>query len=307
MVITFKEKKGLKIMPWQQLHFTVSADEVELISELLFAAEALSVTCSDKLDDAIFEPKDGTRLWEQTQIVGLFDVTSDMNNILQHIALGLAPQPLPPYHVDILEDAVWERAWLEHFKPLCINDTLWICPNTGEKPSDDKPVLWLDPGLAFGTGTHATTALCLEALTKLSLKDLTIMDYGCGSGILALAALKLGAKKAYAIDNHPQALLATRDNAVKNNIPDDNLMVLSPAECPAVHYDIWIANILLNPLIELEALFAQRIPAGKTLLLSGILERQVEELLLHYEKDFILQKKYDRDEWVLLLLTRKNM
>lgn len=292
-------------MPWQQLHFTVSADEVEFISELLFAATALSVTCSDKLDNAIFEPKDGARLWEKTQIVGLFDVTSDMNNILHNIALGLAPQPLPPYHVDILEDAVWERVWLEHFKPICINDTLWICPSEGEKPNDDKPVLWLDPGLAFGTGTHATTALCLEALTLLPLKGLTIMDYGCGSGILALAALKLGAKKAYAIDNHPQALLATRDNALKNTISEDSLTVLPPAECPAVHYDVWIANILLNPLIELEALFAKRIPAGKTLLLSGILDRQVDELLQYYDKDFILQKKLERDEWMLLLLTRK--
>jgi ribosomal protein L11 methyltransferase len=292
-------------MPWQQLHFTVNADEVELISELLFAANALSVSCSDNQDNAIFEPKDGTRLWEQTQIIGLFEVDCDMNDVLKHIILGLTPQPLPPYHVDILEDAVWERAWLEHFKPLCINDTLWICPSEGEKPKDDKPVLWLDPGLAFGTGTHATTALCLEALTELPLKGLTIMDYGCGSGILALAALKLGAKKAYAIDNHPQALLATRDNAVKNNIAEESLIVLSPAECPTVHYDLWIANILLNPLIELEPLFAERIPAGKTLLLSGILERQADELLQHYDKDFILQKKLERNEWMLLLLTRK--
>ncbi len=293
-------------MPWQQLHFTVNSDEVELISELLFAANALSVSCSDNQDNAIFEPQDGTRLWEQTQIVGLFEVEYDMNTVLQHIALGLTPQPLPPYHVDILEDAVWERAWLEHFKPICINDTLWICPSEGEKPNDDKPVLWLDPGLAFGTGTHATTALCLEALTELPLKDLTIMDYGCGSGILALAALKLGAKKVYAIDNHPQALLATRDNAVKNNIAEESLIVLSPAECPTVHYDLWIANILLNPLIELEPLFAARIPAGKTLLLSGILDRQTDELLLHYEKDFILQEKLKKDEWMFLLLTRRN-
>ena len=293
-------------MPWQQLHFTVNADEVELISELLFATNALAVSCSDNQDNAIFEPKDGTRLWEQTKIVGLFDVECDMEEVLKHIALGLAPQPLPPYHVDILEDAVWERAWLEHFKPICINDTLWICPSEGEKPNDDKPVLWLDPGLAFGTGTHATTALCLEALTELPLKDLTIMDYGCGSGILALAALKLGAKKAYAVDNHPQALLATHDNAVKNNIAEESLIILSPAECPTVHYDLWIANILLNPLIELEPLFAERIPAGKTLLLSGILERQADELLQYYNKDFVLQKKLERDEWMLLLLTRRD-
>lgn len=292
-------------MPWQQLHFTVNADEVELISELLFAADALSVTCSDDQDDAIFEPKDGARLWEQTQIVGLFDVDCDMNTVLQHIALGLKPQPLPSYHIDILEDAVWERVWLEHFKPLCINDTLWICPSASEKLHGDKPVLYLDPGLAFGTGTHATTALCLEALTRLPLKGLTIMDYGCGSGILALAALKLGAKKAYAIDNHPQALIATRDNALKNSISGNSLVVLSPAECPVAHYDLWIANILLTPLIELEPLFAEHIPSGKTLLLSGILNRQVEQLLQHYEKDFILQETVERDEWVLLLLVRR--
>jgi ribosomal protein L11 methyltransferase len=294
-------------MPWQQLHFTVNADEVELISELLFAANALSVSCSDNQDNAIFEPKEGSRLWEQTQIVGLFDIDCDINDVLKHIALGLTPQSLPPYHVDILEDAVWERAWLEHFKPICIKNTLWICPSEGENPNDGKPVLWLDPGLAFGTGTHATTALCLEALTELPLKDLTIMDYGCGSGILALAALKLGAKKAYAIDNHPQALLATRDNAVKNNIAEESLIVLSPDKCPTVHYDLWIANILLNPLIELEPLFAEHIPAGKTLLLSGVLERQTNELLQHYDKDFTLQKKLERDEWILLLLTRRNL
>ena len=292
-------------MPWQQLHFTVSADEVELISELLFAANALSVSCSDNQDNAIFEPKDGTRLWEQTQIVGLFEVECDMDDVLKHIALGLTPQSLPLYHVDILEDALWERVWLEHFKPICINNTLWICPSESEKPLDGKPVLWLDPGLAFGTGTHATTALCLEALTELPLTSLTIMDYGCGSGILALAALKLGAKKAYAIDNHAQALLATHDNAVKNNIAKDSLIVLPPDECPAEHYDIWIANILLTPLVELESLFAERIPAGKILLLSGILDRQVDELLLHYEKNFILGRSLKKDGWMLLLMRRK--
>ncbi len=292
-------------MPWQQLHFTVQADDVEFISELLFSANALSVSCSDNQDDAIFEPQDGARLWAETRIVGLFEASCDIKTILHRIALGLSPQPLPPYHVDILEDAVWERAWLAHFKPICINDTLWICPSEGEKPKDNKPVLWLDPGLAFGTGTHATTALCLEALTQLPLKGLTIMDYGCGSGILALACLKLGAKKAYAIDNHPQALLATRDNALKNSISESSLTALAPDDCPKIQYDVWIANILLNPLIALEPLFAEHIPVGKTVLLSGILERQVNELLHHYEKDFVLEKKVERDEWMLLLLTRK--
>lgn len=292
-------------MPWQQLHFTVSADDVEWVSELLFAAEALSVTCSDNQDDAIFEPQNGTRLWNETHLVGLFEVTCDMDAVLQKITLGLAPQPLPPYHLDILEDAVWERAWLEHFKPLCINNRLWICPSNSAKPDDDKPVLCLDPGLAFGTGTHQTTALCLEALTTLDLKDLTIMDYGCGSGILALACLKLGAKKAYAIDTHEQALVATRDNALKNNIPKEKISILSPQDCPSVHYDVWIANILLRPLIELAPLFAKHIPSGKILLLSGLLDRQVEELLPHYEKDFILQKKLERDEWMLLKFLKR--
>lgn len=292
-------------MPWQQLHFTVSAEDVEWISELLFAAEALSVTCSDNQDDAIFEPTESTPLWNETHLVGLFEVTCDLDIVLQKVSLGLAPQPLPPHHIDILEDAVWERAWLEYFKPLCINDRLWVCPSNSTKPNDDKPVLWLDPGLAFGTGTHATTALCLEALTTLDLSGCTIMDYGCGSGILALACLKLGALKAYAIDTHDQALVATRDNALKNNISNEQLTVLSPSDCPSLPYDVWIANILLKPLIELAPLFAEHIPSGKTLLLSGILNRQVEDLLAHYDKDFILQEKLERDEWMLLKFLKR--
>ncbi len=292
-------------MPWQQLHFTITAQEVDLISELLFAAGALSVTCSDHQDEAIFEPKENQSLWAETDIVGLFEVTTDMKEVLHNIERGLSPNILPNHHIDILEDAVWERIWLEHFKPICFNEKLWICPSNSEKPLDNKAVLWLDPGLAFGTGTHATTALCLQALTTLSLNGLTVMDYGCGSGILALAALKLGAKKAYAIDNHPQALLATQDNAKKNDISENEIIILPPEECPKIPLDLWIANILLHPLLELESLFAKHIPTGSTLLVSGVLNRQVDDLLKQYAIHFTLQEQFEKDEWVLLQFIRK--
>ncbi len=291
-------------MAWQQLHFTLAASEVDLLSELLFAAEALSVSCEDPGDQPIYEPKHDTALWATTELSALFPQDCDLQAVLEQLRLGLAPQSLPPYRISQLDDALWERAWLEHFKPICIQDRLWICPSESEKPKDDKPVLWLDPGLAFGTGTHPTTALCLEALTLMPLEQLTIMDYGCGSGILAIAALKLGAKKAYAIDHHAQALIASKDNAFKNKISPEALSILEPEDCPKTQYDLWIANILLHPLIDLEPMFAEHLTSGKIILLSGILNQQVDELLQAYQNDFTLLEQQQCEDWALLKMMR---
>jgi ribosomal protein L11 methyltransferase len=206
--------------------------------------------------------------------------------------------------VEILEDKDWEREWMRHYRPMRFGRRLWICPSWLEPPDPSATNLLLDPGLAFGTGTHPTTALCLEQVDGMGLGQASVVDYGCGSGILAIACLRLGARQALAVDNDPQALVATRDNAGRNAIAEEQLQVALPGAYDQRAWsrgaDLVIANILAGPLAELQPTLLGLLRPGGTLLLSGLLEHQAADLREHYAGSLTLELAAEREGWVCL-------
>ena len=292
-------------MSWQQLTFSTTAQAAERLNELLLETEALAVTLQDAADEPIFEPALGTTpLWGQTELVALFGAEEDLQQIIQQLQAAFGQ--LPPYHISQVAEQNWERAWMDEFKPMQFGQRLWICPSWCEPVDPSAVNLLLDPGLAFGTGTHPTTRLCLEWLDANPPIDSQVIDYGCGSGVLALAALKLGAKITYAIDNDPQALLATEDNAKRNQINPRQLKTLSPEQPIAAPVDVLLANILAQPLIELAEKFASLIKPQGTIILSGILQEQADKVSQAYQPWFTLQTVKQLDEWVRLVGIRKD-
>lgn len=292
-------------MSWQQLTFSTTAQAAEQLNELLLETEALAVTLQDAADEPIFEPALGTTpLWGQTELVALFSVEEDLQQIIRQLQAVFGQ--LPPYQISRVAEQNWERAWMDEFKPMQFGQHLWICPSWCEPVDPSAVNLLLDPGLAFGTGTHPTTRLCLEWLDANPPMDSQVIDYGCGSGVLALAALKLGAKITYAIDNDPQALLATEDNTKRNQINPLQLKTLSPEQTIAAAADLLLANILAQPLIELAEKFASLIKPQGTIVLSGILQEQADKVSQAYQPWFTLQKATQLDEWVRLVGIRKD-
>ncbi len=292
-------------MSWQQLTFSTTAQAAERLNELLLETEALAVTLQDAADEPIFEPALGTTpLWGQTELVALFSAEEDLQQIIQQLQAAFGQ--LPPYHISQVAEQNWERAWMDEFKPMQFGKRLWICPSWCEPVDPSAVNLLLDPGLAFGTGTHPTTRLCLEWLDANPPIDSQVIDYGCGSGVLALAALKLGAKITYAIDNDPQALLATEDNAKRNQINPWQLKTLSPDQPIAAPVDVLLANILAQPLIELAEKFASLIKPQGTIILSGILQEQADKVSQAYQPWFTMQMVTQSDEWVRLVGIRKD-
>ncbi len=285
-------------MPWLQLRAVTDASHVEPLSELLSELGAVAVTYEDGADQPLFEPDPGeTRLWRETRVTGLFEADADMERITA--ALAATDLPLPHISVDPLEDREWSRAWMEAFEPIRCGERLWIVPSW-HQPADPAAVnVVLDPGLAFGTGTHPTTALCLEWLDAHPPEGFEVIDYGCGSGILAVAAALLGARKVWAVDHDPQALVATRDNAAKNGVAE-RIHTCLPDELPRITADLLIANILANPLLELAPRFARLTRPGAPLVLSGILAPQAEQIRERYETWFRMNPPRQREEWIEL-------
>jgi len=288
-------------MPWIQLKLNATAANAEQIGELLMDNSALSATFTDAHDTPIFEPMPGeTRLWGDTDITGLYEADTDMAaviNILQQSPL-LADDFA--YKVEQLEDKDWEREWMVNFHPMKFGERLWICPSWKPVPDETAVNVMLDPGLAFGTGTHPTTALCLAWLDGQDLQDKVVIDFGCGSGILAIAALKLGAKRVIGIDIDPQAITASRDNAERNNV-SDQLELYLPADLPeGVYADVLVANILAGPLRELSTNIEALVKNTGALALSGILEQQAEELIGVYGQWFKMDKAEIKEEWARL-------
>ncbi len=285
-------------MPWLQLKFDSSPEQVDHVSDLLTELGAAAVTFEDGADQPLFEPDPGeTILWNNTRIIGLFDANVDMPGIIEQLKQSLGQQA--PQHVQVnpLEDKDWVRAWMDTFKPIRFGQNLWICPSW-HTPNDANAVnVMLDPGLAFGTGTHPTTALCMEWLDANPPIDLGVIDFGCGSGILAIAAALLGAKHIEAVDHDPQAVLATNDNAEKNNV-SDKINALLPRQFEDKPADLILANILANPLLELAPRFAELLKPGGQIVLSGILAEQSEQILQRYEEWFELQPPTQQDDWV---------
>jgi len=285
---------------WLQLSLTTPKDQAPLIEALFENMGALSVTLGDAGDEPILEPGlNETPLWQSTQVTALFEGDCNPDNLRSCINQNLNADVSRQLKIERLEDQAWERAWLADFHPMQFGQHLWVCP-TGQQPKADSAIIMeLDPGLAFGTGTHPTTALCLKWLDSIDLKNQTVIDFGCGSGILAVAALLLGAKQAIATDHDPQALQATLDNARKNHV-DSRLEIKEPSQMPAIQTDILLANILAGTLIQLEALLATHVKPGGRIILSGILTEQADEVSQAFNSHFKMQPPIIQEEWVAL-------
>lgn len=291
---------------WRELHLLASAEACEAWAEALVAAGALAVTFTDAGDQAILEPPPGeTPLWERVCVTGLFAAETDPERVL--LALAAGPAALPSGRWTELGERPWAELWQAHFQPRHCGGRLWICPSWCDPPDPHAVNLRLDPGLAFGTGDHPTTALCLEWLADRRLRDMRVLDYGCGSGILAIAACLLGADRATAIDLDPQALAATRSNADRNRIGADRLAVALPEQFAAgADQDIILANILANPLIALAPRFAEAAAPGASLCLSGILASQTEAVATAFRPWFTLEPATLRDGWARLAGARRG-
>ncbi|HCH51623.1 TPA: 50S ribosomal protein L11 methyltransferase [Escherichia coli] len=293
-------------MPWIQLRLNATAANAEAIGDELVESGAVSVTFQDSHDTPIFEPLPGeTRLWGDTDVVGLYDAETDMKII---VAM-LENNPLFGQHfihkIEQIEDKDWEREWMDNFHPMRFGERLWICPSWREVPDPNAVNVMLDPGLAFGTGTHPTTSLCLQWLDGLDLAGKTVIDFGCGSGILAIAALKLGAAKAIGIDIDPQAIQASRDNAQRNGVSDALTLYLAKDQPENLSADVVVANILAGPLRELAPVISTLPRQGGHLGLSGVLATQAEGVSAAYEGLFTLDPVAEKEEWCRITGVKK--
>jgi len=286
-------------MAWLQLKIKTSADQAQLLSETMETCGAISVSIEghggqDLLEADLYE----TPLWSQNWVTGLFPEHTDLAPVLENIKHGLGSPEIPSYETDLLTDQDWGYAWMAHYKPLRIVHNLWICPSWCAPPEPRAVNVILDPGLAFGTGDHPTTALCLEWLSEQDLENKTFIDYGCGSGILSIAALKLGAQRSLGVDIDPQALDVSRRNAMHNGMAE-RYQTFTPDTLPEHSYaDIVIANILAEPLIKLAPRIINLVRPDGRLALSGLLNSQAEDVRRHYDTDFNLESRM-RSEWVM--------
>jgi ribosomal protein L11 methyltransferase len=291
-------------MPYHQFVLELPRGELTRAEEACMQLGALAVSLADAGDEPLLEPAPGeTPLWQAVRLQALFAYGANPGIAAATLAavLDIAPDAIAIQHV---EDRVWEREWLKDFRPMRFGHRLWVAP-AGQRPTEPATVvLELDPGLAFGTGTHATTALCLEWLDRQVRGGEQVLDYGCGSGILALAALKLGADAALACDIDPQALMATRENASKNGLAA-KIRVAEDPETVAGHFDLVLANILARPLIELAPRLATHCRAGGVMALAGMLARQAAEVAEAYRPWFDIAPESEREGWSLLAGRRR--
>ncbi|QQN40618.1 50S ribosomal protein L11 methyltransferase [Acinetobacter sp. CS-2] len=299
-------------MKWLQIHITVEQAQVDFTETLLSSLGAVSVTLDDAENQDLLEPLPGeTPLWNKVIVTGIYaqedDEEIDVDALITFIT---AQMPEAPLRYEFLEDQEWERTWMDAYEPIQIGEKYWIVPEWMEAPEADAVNIKLDPGLAFGTGNHASTFLCLQWLGKVDLKDKIVIDYGCGSGILGVAALLLGAKKVYATDIDPQAVLATKQNAELNGVLE-NLYVGLPEEfnkeLKNQKADVFVANILAGPLMELASEFATLVKSEGEFALAGILEEQVADVSSVYSEFFDILQVEKRDEhWCRISGKRKN-
>ena len=292
-------------MPWLQVRLAITPDQAAFYEDALLDVGAVSVTFMDAEDQPIFEPDLGTTpLWTHTHLLALFEGDADAEQVLAHLRL-LTGDELPEHQVERIEDQDWERSWMDNFQPMRFGRRLWIVPSWHAAPEPDAVNLLLDPGLAFGTGTHPTTALCLQWLDAQPLQGCTVLDFGCGSGILAIAALLLGAERAVGTDIDPQALEASRDNANRNGIDPAQFPVYLPQDLPAEQADVVVANILAGPLVQLAPQITALVKPGGRLALSGVLAEQADEVRAAYADAFVLDPTAEQDGWVRISGVRR--
>jgi ribosomal protein L11 methyltransferase len=287
-------------MAWHSLSVITDEHTAPKVADFFDSLGAVSVTYMDAEDEPVYEPAIGeTKIWTNTQVVALYELDFDPETIKASVQTQFANANLQQWQYEYIDDRAWERAWMEHYHPMKFADSLWVCPTGQEQVKDNTVCLTLDPGLAFGTGTHPTTAMCLEWLASHNVNDKTIIDYGCGSGILAVAAILLGAKVAHALDIDPQAITATHDNALKNNVTE-SIHCYLPEQFPVMQADIVLANILAKPLIDLAASISALVITGGALVLSGILAEQAQSVLDAYSAHFDFQPLTQQEDWVRL-------
>ena len=292
-------------MIWKQISFEVKKSETDLVSEVLMGLGSVSITYSDALDDAIYEPPVGqTPLWDNVKVNALFSsevnqksIETSISDICNIVVIDTVT----------LKDRVWEDECQKDFPSMRFGKRLWVCPSWDAESilSNDSIVIHMDPGLAFGTGTHQTTSLCLEYLDSNPPKNLHVIDFGCGTGILAIAAAKLGAKSVIAIDNDPQAVLSSKENVAKNKCENTITTIHSINQGSDRKCDLLIANILANPLVELEPLFSDLVHTNGMLLLSGILKEQVDRVVKCYSINFSNIEVANKGEWFRIYGKRK--
>lgn len=288
---------------WQEWVLETHSDRVELLEDWFFAKGALAVSLEDNADEPLLEPGPGeTPIWQNVKVTALFAGEVDLEPMRALLPTSLLAENSRS-DISGLADRAWERVWMDEFSPIQMGSRLWICPSWSDPPDSSAINVYLDPGLAFGTGTHATTAMCLSALDDAVTGGERVVDFGCGSGILAIAALRLGAASALGIDNDPQALTATRDNAERNDIASTSLEVVLPGNIAisawANQSDLVVANILAGPLLALADELMGLMKPGGRLMLTGVLAEQAPELVDQYAS-VNLKVSETRDGWVLL-------
>ena len=293
-------------MNWQQFVMDLTTHDANQVEEILLRHGAQSVTLTDAGDKPVLEPAPGeTPLWGDTAITGLFDDGANFDALCNDLSAELGD--LPAHRIEPLEERAWEREWLKDFGPMQFGERLWVCPGDSSAP-EDAVVVRLDPGLAFGTGTHPTTALCLEWLDGTDAEGKRLLDYGCGSGVLAIAGLKLGCREAVGMDIDPQAVTATRENAANNGIGAE-LKVVGQDSDIGGSFELLIANILAGPLASLSESLATRLSSGGEIALSGILSEQIDEVQAAYTPwiafDEPIVRSQGTQQWVLLRGTRR--
>lgn len=295
-------------MSWQELRITADSTHAEALSDALFDLGALSVSIEDAAagtseEKPIFgepgEPVD--QLWEKSIVVALLEESANAD-IMAAAAANATRITLPPYTISTVEDQDWVRLTQAQFDPIPISARLWITPTWHECPDPTAVSIQLDPGLAFGTGSHPTTRLCLKWIDHNLSQGETVLDYGCGSGILAIAAKKLGAGATDGVDIDPQAMIASKQNAEQNHV---DIRFFLPDAAPEGQYDVVLANILTNPLKALAPLLSSKVRCGGHIALSGILEEQADDVMLIYSQWFDFTPPAIEEGWVCLSGTRK--
>jgi len=286
-------------MPWQQLKIRVKEADAALVEETLDECGAVSVTMMDSEDQPVFQVDLGsTPIWQNTEVLALFAHDAPMADIVAQLHLRAPTCKTAPISIEEIADTEWERVCMQDFKPMRFGERIWICPSWETPPDPNGVNIMLDPGLAFGTGTHPTTALCLEWLGEQDLQGKTVVDYGCGSGILAIAASLLGADSVIAIDNDPQAIQASESNRALNGVSAEQMSVHLPGVEEHPLADVVVANILAGPLEDLTPVIAALLKPGGKLILSGVLSQQTQSLLDSYQAYFTMLEPALREEWV---------
>ncbi len=298
-------------MAWQQLRVRVRSDQIEPLEQLILDYGGLSISYLDADDQPVFQKDPGsTQLWDLVDLVCLFEKEINLDKLLLLLQQHPAIEDKESLTLKTLEDQVWERSWMSDFKAMQFGERLWVCPSWQKPPEPNAVNIMLDPGLAFGSGSHATTSMCLQWLEKNIRDDIKVIDYGCGSGILAIAAALLGAAQVIAVDNDPQAITATIENAKRNNIPKGVIETYLPDQLPdnpaGLLSDILVANILAEPLMQLAEDLSHLVKPQGQIALSGLLAEQADGLLEHYGFWFEMDKAVMSEEWARLSGTRLN-